>query len=147
MMSQLVSAKRTCGCEVLRDWTIRFCPLHANAGNLLAAGKSAREWLGGDGNQLEIGRALGVMFDSLSSYYTYFERTSMQPHEERVIAERKELEDKLIKLRVFIGSGGLEPNPIYSKLPADEQARLKTQEFHMSMYWRVLGDRIAEFPK
>ncbi len=71
----------------------------------------------------------------------------MQPHEERVVTEQKELAERLTKLRSFIGSGGSEPSSIYLKLPTDEQARLKTQEFHMSMYWRVLGDRIAEFPK
>ena len=49
----------------------------------------------------------------------------MQPHEDRVVAE----------------------SSIFRELPADEQARLKTQEFHMSMYWRVLGDRIENFPK
>ena len=66
----------------------------------------------------------------------------MQPHEERVVTEQKELGDKLVKLREFIAS-----NPIFQKLPPDQQERLKTQEFHMSMYWRVLGDRIGEFPK
>lgn len=66
----------------------------------------------------------------------------MKPHEERVVLEQTELEEKLIKLREFISS-----NSIYPKLSLDEQARLKTQEFHMSMYWRVLGDRINEFSK
>ena len=66
----------------------------------------------------------------------------MQPHEERVVTEQEELGDKLVKLREFIAS-----NPIFQKLHRDEQERLKTQEFHMSMYWRVLGDRISEFPK
>ena len=66
----------------------------------------------------------------------------MQPHEERVVSEQKELADKLVKLREFIKG-----SPIFAKLVLDEQARLKTQEFHMSMYWRVLGDRIAEFPE
>ena len=67
----------------------------------------------------------------------------MKPHEERVVTEQKDLAEKLVKLRQFISSS----NPIFAGLPADEQARLKAQEFHMSMYWRVLGDRIAEFQK
>ena len=87
------------------------------------------------------------MFDELTNYYTEFERSTMQPHEERVVAERKELAEKLIRLRTFIGTEGRQPSAIYAALPADEQARLKTQEFHMSMYWRVLGDRIDNFPK
>lgn len=66
----------------------------------------------------------------------------LQPHQQRVVDEQKELADKLIKLREFIGA-----SPIFQKLPMDEQARLKAQEFHMSMYWRILGDRIQEFPK
>jgi len=66
----------------------------------------------------------------------------MQPHEERVVAEQEELAKKLVNLRDFIRSSA-----IFKDLASDEQARLKTQEFHMSMYWRVLGDRIAEFPK
>lgn len=66
----------------------------------------------------------------------------MQPHEERVVNEMRDLAVKLTALREFISS-----NPIFQKLPLDEQARLKTQEFHMSMYWRVLGDRIENFPK
>lgn len=82
------------------------------------------------------------MFDKLESYYTDFERNSMKPHEERVVTEQKELAEKLVKLRQFIEKG----NPIFEGLPLDEQARLKTQEFHMSMYWRVLGDRICAFP-
>lgn len=66
----------------------------------------------------------------------------MQPHEERVVNEMRDVAVKLTALREFICS-----NPIFQKLPLDEQARLKTQEFHMSMYWRVLGDRIDNFPK
>ncbi len=64
----------------------------------------------------------------------------MQPHQERVVSEQKELAEKLVKLREFISS-----SPVFQRLQVDEQARLKTQEFHMSMYWRVLGDRIANF--
>ncbi len=66
----------------------------------------------------------------------------MQPHEERVVTEQRELSGKLTALRVFIAS-----SEVFQKLPSEEQARLKTQEFHMSMYWRVLGDRIDNFPK
>ena len=82
------------------------------------------------------------MFDDLQNYYTDYMENEMKPHEERVVAEQKELAEKLIKLREFITS-----SQIFKSLAIDEQARLKTQEFHMSMYWRVLGDRIAEFPK
>ncbi len=66
----------------------------------------------------------------------------MQPHEERVVTEQKDLAENIVKLRTFI-----QDNPLFKELPIDEQARLKTQEFLMTMYWRVLGDRIAEFHK
>ena len=72
----------------------------------------------------------------------------MQPHEDRVIEERDELGEKLKKLRSFIGVDGFEPSsPIYQKLPPDEQSRLKCQEFHMTMYWHILEERIMAFTK
>lgn len=66
----------------------------------------------------------------------------MQPHQERAVTEQRELAEKLVTLRSFILSSEL-----FMKVPLEEQARLKTQEFHMSMYWRVLGDRIENFPR
>ena len=64
----------------------------------------------------------------------------MQPHEERVVTEQKELLEKLNKLRGFIDS-----NPNFGKLPYDEQGRLKIQRFIMQEYSAVLLDRIDNF--
>lgn len=64
----------------------------------------------------------------------------MEPHQERVVVELKELSDKVTKLKNFISS------PIFSKLSYDEQGRLKIQSFLMQEYAAVLQDRIDHFP-
>ena len=63
----------------------------------------------------------------------------MQPHQERVVAEKTELDDKREKLlRFFMGD-------IYKTLPADEQDRLSRQETAMKLYSDILSERIAAF--
>jgi len=64
----------------------------------------------------------------------------MQPHQERVIAERSELAEKTEKLWQFISS-----NKIFFTLPNDEQLRLGRQHTHMKAYLEVLDERIAAF--
>lgn len=63
----------------------------------------------------------------------------MAPHQERVIAERDELSEKLDKLRTFLTS------MIFTSLPRDEQRRLTRQTLIMSDYLDVLDERIAAF--
>lgn len=63
----------------------------------------------------------------------------MQPHQERVVAERDELADKWNRLRVFISGS------VFTSLLADEQARLRRQERIMEEYVTVLNERIASF--
>lgn len=63
----------------------------------------------------------------------------MQPHQERVVAEKKDLDEKLSKLEAFFS------NPTFGKLPVDEQARLSKQASLMHQYSEVLGERIAAF--
>lgn len=63
----------------------------------------------------------------------------MQPHQQRVVDEKSELDDRHAKLLAFFGS------PIYASLSADEQARLSQQAYFMSAYSGVLGERIAAF--
>ena len=65
----------------------------------------------------------------------------MQLHQQRVIDEKAELDEKLVKLGAFISSSS-----VFLSLPEDEQLRLKTQAMHMSSYSKVLGERIAAFP-
>lgn len=63
----------------------------------------------------------------------------MQPYQERVVAEREELKERLSKLRTFMGSEQ------YDLLDASERDRLFRQAAHMAGYGRVLGERIAAF--
>jgi hypothetical protein len=65
----------------------------------------------------------------------------MQPHQERVVAERTELTDRLAKLAAFVGGG------IYRTLDEAEQDRLIQQLVIMNQYVEILNDRIAAFPK
>lgn len=63
----------------------------------------------------------------------------LPPHQQRVLAERTELDDRFTKLQAFFS------NPIFSGLPADEQDRLQKQAIAMQAYSEVLGERIAAF--
>ncbi len=65
----------------------------------------------------------------------------MLPHQERVVAELKELTEKREKLASFIGAG-----TVFASLPADEQARLRRQFDIMVQYEGVLLERIDHFP-
>ena len=63
----------------------------------------------------------------------------LQPHQQRVVTEKAELDEKLAKLNAF-GQG-----PIFATLPPDEQERLIRQSKIMDQYSVVLGERIAAF--
>lgn len=64
----------------------------------------------------------------------------MQPHQERVVAEKAELDDKLVKLIKFV-----ESSPLFTSLPEDEKTRLVRQAGVMREYSNILGERIAAF--
>lgn len=63
----------------------------------------------------------------------------LKPHEERVVAEKAELDDRLAKLDAFGRT------PLFASLPADEQGRLNRQHALMEQYSAVLGERIAAY--
>lgn len=63
----------------------------------------------------------------------------MAPHQERVVKEKAELDEKLEKLNEF-GRGEL-----FATLPSAEQERLIRQSKIMDQYSVVLGERIAAF--
>jgi hypothetical protein len=69
----------------------------------------------------------------------------MQPHQRRVVDEQKELADRLLKLRLFIGDGLDNASPIFAALAPQEQARLIVQAHYMTGYNDVLKSRIAHF--
>ena len=63
----------------------------------------------------------------------------LAPHQQRVVDEKKELDEKREKLGVFKGTD------FFASLPWQEQERLNTQAHIMTMYSAVLGERIAAF--
>ncbi len=65
--------------------------------------------------------------------------TELQPHQQRVVDEKIELDGKLIKLSSFFGSA------IFVALTKEEQARLYRQNTYMRLYSDVLSERIAAF--
>jgi hypothetical protein len=64
----------------------------------------------------------------------------MEAYQQRVIEEKKDLDEKLNRLDEFIML-----NPNYPILPQDEKDRLIRQLRHMGEYSIVLGERIAAF--
>jgi len=67
--------------------------------------------------------------------------SELQPHQQRIVTEKEELDERLKKLRTFISDKG----PVYMRLPEDEKNRLIRQEKAMSDYSTVLGERIGAF--
>ena len=66
-------------------------------------------------------------------------QVEMQAHQERVIAEKAELDDKLSKLTTFLTGS------VFASLDKGEQARLIEQEAVMIQYSGILAARIAAF--
>lgn len=66
----------------------------------------------------------------------------MAPHQQRVVDEKAELDERLSKLTAFIADTA----GVFGTLPEDEQDRLIRQRTHMLDYTYVLGQRIAAFP-
>jgi len=67
----------------------------------------------------------------------------MQPHQQRVVDEKSELDTKLEKLKAFIGN--LNPSAIFEGLPPVERGRLIRQASIMEEYSDVLRERIVNF--
>jgi hypothetical protein len=63
----------------------------------------------------------------------------MAPHQERVVTEKAELDDKRAKLDIFLGT------KFFAGLDIAERERLHRQADIMSAYSDVLGERIAAF--
>jgi hypothetical protein len=66
----------------------------------------------------------------------------MKPHEERVVAEKRELDDKIAKLKAFCFDPG---SPIFSGLPPADRDLLEDQYTVMEQYSQILGKRIDRF--
>lgn len=65
----------------------------------------------------------------------------MQAFQERVVAEKQELDEKLGKLKTFVFGG----NRMFGELPPEERDRLETQFDAMSRYSAILDERIKNF--
>lgn len=64
----------------------------------------------------------------------------MKLHQQRVIDEKADLDERAKKLSDFIGN-----NPMFETLDPEEQERMKVQNDLMWQYSEVLGERIAAF--
>ena len=64
----------------------------------------------------------------------------MRAHQQRVVDEKAELDERLRKLREFIHS-----SPIFGLLPGPERDRLHRQQTAMEAYSGILGERIEAF--
>lgn len=64
----------------------------------------------------------------------------LQPHQQRVVDEKIDLDVKASALSNFIGT-----NPVFCTIDAAEQERLKEQCEVMWKYSEILGARIAAF--
>lgn len=65
----------------------------------------------------------------------------LQPHQERVVKEKAELDEKLSKLRLFFTSD------TFAMVNVEEQERLRRQESAMHTYSEILGERIDRFER
>lgn len=64
----------------------------------------------------------------------------MMPHQERVVTEKKELDEKLEKLGIFIDC-----NPTFGVLLDEDQKLMRDQRAAMKEYSKILGQRIERF--
>ncbi len=65
----------------------------------------------------------------------------MAPHQQRVVDEQADLNEKIAKLECFIETEG----SFFQGLPKEEQTRLKAQANAMQHYSDILQERIAAF--
>jgi|GEM_PF-3747363 uncharacterized protein YdcH (DUF465 family) len=73
---------------------------------------------------------------------TPYKEKTMQPHQERVVDEKRELDEKIKKLEDFIINGS-----VFETLDKYEQERLRQQIWFMDAYSNTLGHRIAAFKR
>lgn len=66
--------------------------------------------------------------------------STVPPHQQRVLDEKRDLDGRLSKLDAFILD-----NPLYRQLPGEEQDRLSRQSEAMAAYSGILGERIDAF--
>ena len=62
-----------------------------------------------------------------------------QAHQQRVIDEKRDLDERLNKLKAFFGVGR------FKELDCDERSRMRKQAHIMAKYSKILGERIVAF--
>lgn len=70
------------------------------------------------------------------------DRLMMQPHQERVIAEKRDLDEKIAKLHAFCFTN---TNAVFFALPPVDRDLLEDQYTAMKEYSTILGRRIERF--
>lgn len=63
----------------------------------------------------------------------------LEPHQQRVVAESKQLEDRLNKLQIFLRTD------LYAGLPEEDRELLKMQADAMALYLGIINTRVAKF--
>lgn len=86
------------------------------------------------------GTALPVIDPGPDSLEREIQAKALPPHQQRVLDEKRELDERLSKLDAFILD-----NPLYRQLTTSEQDRMARQSEAMAAYSGVLGERIASF--
>lgn len=66
---------------------------------------------------------------------------SLQPYQIRVVQEKNELDEKIVKLKAFLNNV-----EAHKHLDSDELIRLSCQLAMMNGYSNILGERIAALP-
>lgn len=69
---------------------------------------------------------------------------NLQPHQQRVVDEKADLDEKVAKLAAFIATFD-NPNSVFAALSEPERHRLYDQHRAMVTYSTILGERIAAF--
>lgn len=83
-------------------------------------------------------RTYGLVLPMVMSRNIKTKEKIMQPHQQRVVEEKIELDKKAKSLSNFIGE-----NPVFDTLDPAEQERLKEQNDVMWQYSEILGERLS----
>lgn len=83
-----------------------------------------------------VGNDAGDMFRTIGRY---LKRVKIQPHQQRVVDEKAELDERRSKLLAFFNTD------LFRRLDQAEKDRLRTQHSVMGVYSEVLGQRITAF--
>lgn len=81
----------------------------------------------------------GEVYPCKADIFAMTYERDLAPHQVRMVAEKEELDEKIVKLVSFIGS------PTWSRLDKQERTRLTDQAIAMQEYSSILEKRIAAF--